>query len=229
MPQDEGDATVTDRHSADEKLREAFRSLGDGSRDEPSSADLDRVWKAVSGGLPASERRELVERMASDPALAESWRVAHALHREASEGTPVVSTRDVRFWTRSWVAAAAVLFLAVAAGIAVQLWQPAGESTFRDPGQYAIESLVTPETVLPRDAFRLRWTPGPEGSRYQVRVTTEDLNVLANAPDLTTPELVVGSDVLSSVPPGSRVFWQVDAMLPQGNTIQSPTFVVRVQ
>jgi hypothetical protein len=229
MPEDEGDATVTDRHSADETLREAFRSLGDRSRDEPSSTDLDRVWRAVSGELPAAERRELVDRMASDPALAESWRVAHELHREASERTPVVTTRGVRLWTRSWVAAAAVLLLAVAVGITVRLWQPAGGRTFRDSGQYAVGSLVPSDSLLPRDAFQLRWTPGPEGSRYQVRVTTEDLRVLTNVSDLTTPELLVGNDVLSGVAPGSRVFWQVDVMLPQGNTIQSQTFVVRVQ
>jgi hypothetical protein len=227
MPRDEGDATVTDRDQADEKLREAFQSLGATSREAPSPADLDQVWRALSGELPASERRELVERMASDPGLAESWRIAQELQRETPKKSAAGTARDVRFW-RSWVAAAAVLLVAVAAGIVVQLWQPSGGDTFRSSGRYVVESLVPPDATLPRDAFRLRWTPGPEGSRYQVRVTTDDLRVLTSVSDVTAPELLVGTDVLSSVASGARVFWQVDVTLPDGYTVQSQTFVVRV-
>ena len=53
--------------------------------------------------------------------------------------------------------------------------------TFRDAGSYVVESLVKTDETLPRDAFVLRWKPGPEGSRYQVSVTTEDLKLLKTA------------------------------------------------
>ena len=218
---------MTDRDEADERLRQAFQSLGDAAREEPAVEDLDRIWRTLSGDLPAAERRELVERMATDPALAEAWRVAHELRRVAP---PEVSaaTRTARFRTPSWMAAAAVVLIGIAIGVLYQL-SPSREGTFRDAGTYVIESLVQADSTLPRDAFRLRWTPGPEDSRYRVRVTTEDLTVLTTIPDLTGPEVVLESAVLSSVPPGARVLWQVDATLPGGENVSSETFTVRVQ
>lgn len=218
---------MTDRRAADEKLREAFQSLGETSREELSAAELDQVWRAVSGELPAPERRELVDRTASDPALAEAWRGALELWRASQPNAAM--TRKVSVWTRSWLPVAAVLLIGVAIGLIFQRSRPPGDDTYRDSGQEVVESLVQPDAMLPRDAFRLRWTPGPQGSRYHVRVTTEDLRVLTTVSDLTEPELVLASDVLSSVAPGARVFWQVDVALPGGENVSSPTFVVRVQ
>jgi hypothetical protein len=127
------------------------------------------------------------------------------------------------------MSAAAGVLIAVSIGLVIQLSPPTVEDTFRDSDRYAVDSLVTSDTALPRDAFRLRWTPGPEGSRYHVRVTTQDLTVLTTASDLLTPELVVASDRLATLPSGSQVFWQVDVVLPEGNTVSSQTFVVTVQ
>jgi hypothetical protein len=122
---------------------------------------------------------------------------------------------------------AAALLLGVSIGVVswVNL-QPADE--LRDPGSYQVNSLVPAETVMPRETFRLRWTPGPQGSRYDVRVTTEDLRELATAQDLTEPELVVERDRLAGLLPGARVLWQVDVRLPTGERVSSQTFVARV-
>ena len=236
MPDGEGDAAVTDRHASDERLRAAFQSLGDTAREQPSAEDLDTVWRAASGDLPADQRRELVDRMSTDPSLAESWRVAHELQQGGSHGVRLQpdsaprdaqEPREARWWSRSWVAAAALVILAIGVGIVVQRTRPA-DDTLRDAGQTRIESLVPSDTALPREAFRLRWTPGPAGSRYDVRVTTEDLRLLTTATDLMQPELVVNADALAMLSPGMRVFWQVDTKAP-GETISSPTFVVRVR
>ena len=70
----------------DDALRDAFRSLADGVGGECSAGDLERVWLAVSGELAAPERRALVERMATEPALAEAWRVAQELWRVSQDG-----------------------------------------------------------------------------------------------------------------------------------------------
>ena len=115
----------------------------------------------------------------------------------------------------------------VTIGLIPWLNRPPGDE-FRDPGGYKIESLVPSET-LSRETFRLRWTPGPQGSRYQVRVTTEDLRVLATAEDLTVPEYLVEPDRLASLSPGARVLWQVDVVLPSGERASSQTFVARVK
>jgi hypothetical protein len=223
---------VTDRHASDERLRAAFQSLGDTARDQPSAEDLDNVWRAASGDLPADQRRELVDRMSTDPSLAESWRVAHELQRGAAEGPRsrhAPDSRQARWWIKPWVAAAALVILAIGVGIVVQRSRPAADDTLRDAGRTQVESLVPSDTALPREAFRLRWTPGPAGSRYDVRVTTEDLRLLTTAMDLMQPELVVNVDALATLPSRTRVFWQVDVKGPGGGTISSPTFVVRVQ
>jgi hypothetical protein len=219
---------VKGREAADESLRQAYRALGDTSPGTCSDHDLERIWRAVAGELPAAERRELVDRMATDPACAEAWRVADELWRASQVEGATGAAHHVRPWTRSWLATAAVLMLGVTIGLVSWLNRPHGDE-FRDPGGYVIESLVPSETPLSRDAFRLRWSPAPQGSHYQVRVTTEDLRVLATAEDLIVPELVVERDRLAGLPPGTRVLWQVDVALPSGERVSSHTFVARVQ
>ena len=106
MPVVEGNAAVTDPRAADERLREAFQALGDASHRELSPDEVDRVWQAVSGTLPAAERRDLVERMAADPALAAAWRVAEELQRAAAPGAPLARTsRTLPSWTLAGLAA----------------------------------------------------------------------------------------------------------------------------
>lgn len=235
MPGVERDAPVTDRHAEDDRLKETFQALGETSPRELSPEELDRVWRAVSGELPAEERRDLVDRMAGDAALAEAWRSAQELSRAAAAGARsegrVPLWRTSRTWRTSrvsWLAAAAVLIIGIGVGI---VYQRSGlrDETFRDPGHYVVESLVQPDVTLPREAFRLRWTPGPPDTRYQVTVTTEDLRVLATVQGLTAPELTLDGRRLSDVAPGARVLWQVMAALPGGESVASQTFVARVQ
>ena len=214
--------------AGDEMLRQAFQALGARSGGECSDEDRDRVWRAVSGDMPADERRTLVERLATDPGLAEAWRVADELWSASQGAAARVADTPARLWRPTWLAAAALLVLAVGAGVVIQDTAPA-EDEFRSGGGYVVESLVPFEATLPRENVRLRWSPGPEGSRYAVRVTTEDLRVLDTATDLTVPELVVAPERFAAIPPGTRVLWQVDAALPGGGTVSSRTFVARVQ
>jgi hypothetical protein len=218
---------VTAHHDADDKLRDAFQSLSDDSPIDCSEADVERVWRAVSGELPADERREIVDRMASQPAVAEAWRVAHELRQTQQEGQPLATVRTGRSWVPAWIGLAALLVLTVGVGLMRFSQTPA--DTFRDAGSYVVESLVKTDETLPRDAFVLRWKPGPEGSRYQVSVATEDLKLLKTVRDLTSPELTVPREVLSEIEPGGRVLWQIVMALPGGETVSSPTFVVRAQ
>lgn len=226
MPEVEGNGTERERHLDDEALRSAFQAPVDSSGGECSQEDLDRIWLAVAGELPAGERRDLVERMATDAACAEAWRVAHELQRTIP-GAAVQQPRQA--WRPpSWLAAAAVLLLA-AAIVLVSRRDPSEDTVFRDPGRYVIESLLPPDAALPKDAFRLRWSAGPQDSRYQVRLTTDDLRLLVTAGDLTGPEILVDPARLADVPQGSSVLRQVEATLPTGERAVSPTFATRVQ
>ena len=57
MPDVEGAAIMTYRKPEDDTLREAFQSLAESAHGEVSAADLDLVWRAVSGDLPADGRK----------------------------------------------------------------------------------------------------------------------------------------------------------------------------
>ena len=232
MPDREGDPTVTEPRGSDERLAEAFRALGDTHGTEVPEDLRERIWLAVSGALTPEERRELVERTVTDPGCAEAWRVAQRVVAGVAgfrgwwgRGA---CTRPATRWAPRWLAAAAVLLLGTTIGVVSLLNRPPGDEFRASPG-FVVESLVPADMALPRDAFRLRWTPGPEGSRYQVRVTTEDLQVLATAADLTAPEFAVEPAVLAGLPGGASVFWQVDVSLPNGERLTSSTFITRVE
>ena len=219
---------MNERLLADDALREAFQSLPVPAGDQCTPEDLDRIARALDQELPAAERRQLVKRLATEPALAEAWRVAHQLRRDrpAARARGTAARRPLAQMS-SWMAAAAVAALAIAA-VMLPRYQP-NVGALRDPGVYAVESRVTDGTSLPRDGFRLQWNPGPQETRYQVRITTEDLRLLAAVADLTEPEVIVNPAILANVAAGSKVFWQVEGLLPSGERIVSPTFVVRVQ
>ena len=84
---------MSDRQSNDDTLKAAFQALGETSHGEISAADLDLIWRAVSGELPATERRELVDRTATDPALAEAAR-----ERGTSEDVVALAAALARPW-----------------------------------------------------------------------------------------------------------------------------------
>ena len=231
MPDGEGDTTVTDRRGSDERLAEAFRARGDGDDTEVPEDLRERIWLAVSGVLPPEERRELVERTVTDPGAAEAWRVASEVWRasqaSASGGAAVASAPLAR-WTPPWLAAAAVILLAATIGVVTVLNRPPADE-FRASSEVVVESLLPADVAVPRDRFTLRWTPGPEGSRYEVRVTTEDLRVLATGADLTVPVFTVEPALLAALSKDANVLWQVEITLPGGGRLTSPTFSTRVE
>jgi hypothetical protein len=218
---------VTTRET-DVTLQEAFRSLAELPVPAVSDELRERIWLAVSGELPPAERRELIDRMATDPACAEAWRVAHEMWMAFQPSARIVPWRRTSSWTSPWLAAAATFVVVSAIGI-VSIFNNAPADEFRSSAGYVVTSLVPGDTPLPRSEFLLQWTPAAEGSRYQIRVTAEDLQVVATATDLTATRFVVPSAQLTALPDGASVFWQVDALLPTGERITSTTFVARVK
>ena len=232
MPDGQGDTTVTEPRASDARLVDAFQAL-----DEPDEAlpeeVRDRIWRAVSGALPAEERRDVIELTATSPAYAHAWRVAHEMwqaSRAADAGVMPVDAPPRRIqWTPRWLAAAAAVVLGTTLAVTTLLNRPPANE-YRESGGYRVESLIQASVVRPRDAaVRLRWTPGPAGSRYRVRLTTESLQVLATAGDLDGTEWVVDPSALANVATGSTVLWQVEATLPSGDHVTSETFTIQVR
>jgi hypothetical protein len=218
---------VTAPHDADAALKDAFQAVAAQSSQECPAADLEKVWEAVTGTLAIEERRDLIDRMATDPALAQAWRVAQELEKARQNDVMLAPRRTAGWLPASLMGLAAALVVAV--GAATIYFNRTPADTFRAGGGYAVESLIASDAALPRDAFVLRWKGGPDGSRYAVRVTTEDLTVLTTAAELTAPELTVPRDALAPLASGARVLWQVVLSVPGGETVSSQTFVARVQ
>ncbi len=219
---------MTEPHASDERLTKAFQALQETDADVPDDV-RERIWLAVSGALSAEERREVIELTATHPSHALAWRVAHEMWRaaEAGEHAPSATAthRRAMTWAPRWLAAAAVVVLGTTLGVWSLLNRPTSDQLRTSTG-YRVESLMPTGTALPRDDLRLRWTPGPAGSRYRVSVTTQELEVLATAEELETNEWVVPAGALVRLGAGATVLWQVDATLPDGERITSETFPV---
>ena len=229
---------MSDIEQGDAELRRAFQSLGETSTSECSAEDRERVWQAVRGELPATERRAIVARLAVEPALADAWRVASEVWRASQEAqeaprslhaTSTSVRRVAWFSSPAWMGAAAAISLLVTGALAAWLLRTPPGDELRAPADRVVESRLAPDTALPRDAFALAWTAGATGSRYDVRVTTEELRTLATAADLEEPSFVVPAAALAGLASGTRILWQVDAVTPDGERISSQTFVTPLQ
>ena len=92
-----------------------------------------------------------------------------------------------------------------------------------------IRSLLPPGRPLPRDAFRLRWTPGPPGTRYAILVAREDLTRIARVRDLAAPEYLVEPSRLRDLPAGTRIVWSVESSPPGESPALSPVFLTALE
>jgi hypothetical protein len=239
-----------------ERLRASFRAE-DVPEGEP--VDAERVWLAVTGELTAEERRAVVERVAADPAWAQAWRLARAMSQAASAATPPAARvettaspldlaarrpdpadrressgrRDTGLRARFmrsrpvWGAVAAMLALVVV-GVSVQQ-KLEDRPRLRGGEAAAIVSGVPEGTPLPRAHCVLRWSGGPEGTRWTVRLSSEDLKVVHRAERLEHGEYQVPASVLAPLAPGARLLWQVEARLPDGQVLRGATFVNRIE
>ncbi|WP_241759389.1 hypothetical protein [Pyxidicoccus parkwayensis] len=234
------DATV-------ERLRTAFRA-GDTLETTGEPVDADRVWRAVSGESSPEERREVIARVAADPAWASAWRLAHELHQASTEATDRaeqtqdtprarrdterVRTRGHRFhlaWSRpAWGALATAALVLVVVGVVLKQG-PEGTTVIRGADTAGITSLVPEDTRLPREHCVLRWSDGPPGTRWALQLSSEDLSVVHREDSLTRAEYTVPASVLSALPKGTKLLWQVEARLPDGEVQRSATFVNRVE
>lgn len=231
-----------------EALRRAFSANAED--DDRDTVDDERIWRAVRGELSREERHAVIEEMARNPAMAESWRIAKALSDEL--GDPVVADQRMAaednddayagqtvvpssVATRPWVrrhqwslgfAVAAMLALSI--GLNQSSWMPGSISEYRQAASQDVVSLLAEGDRLPRQDFTLRWS-AVEHASYRLRVLTPELQVLLDVGDLDTNEYRVEAHRLSDLPSGSRLLWQVEAHLPDGRQLTSATFFAEVQ
>jgi hypothetical protein len=223
------------RHSPSEdaanaRLRAAFQARRSRTTEGGIHPPAEELWAAVRGERSASVRHTLIAHTAACAACAEAWRMAAAV----SPGDVAAAAHAARpAWTafRGYAALAAAAALVVALGAGLWLRGPAErapEPGFRGAPETAVRSLLAESEALPREDFRLRWSAAPAGSRYDVRVTTESLEVVADVQRLSEPYYVIPAAALSSVPAGGRLLWRVEVTLPDGSRAASQTYVTRL-
>lgn len=219
--------TMDDKELA--SLRQAFAAHLEQTDLAPHLAP-ETLWDAVNGKLPADEMRGAVQHVATCATCAEEWRLARVLSEPQEQQTAVPLPAPLRFsprqrqWRNWGLAAAAALVMGV---VGLQFFQKPPE--YRGD-QAGVHSVLAEGKALPRERFLLKWSvPAPVGATYGVQVSTEDLRVVASAEGLKAPEYQVPASALAGLPPGAKLFWKVDADLPSGSRLTSPTFVTAVR
>lgn len=212
------------RENEHERLREAFVEAPPDTRPAKSCPDPERIWAAVTGELPPPTFRELAAHAIDCAACSQAW----ALARDLAAGAELEGGQRAGSWKAWWGLAAAAAAVAVVA-LTLQsgrgpLPLPREDPSFRAPTEEPVRSLLPPDTVLERNGCLLRWS-GPEGARYDLTVSTEDLRVLVRADGLEASEYLVARDKLTAVPAGGRLVWQVEAVLEDGTRLASRSFV----
>jgi len=138
-----------------------------------------------------------------------------------------------RRWFRPWQPMLAAAVLAAVVGIGVwPPWNQQGPPITERAGVDAevLRPLVGAEEALPRQVFVLRWQAVPEWreARFSVIVTAEDLTPVVEVHGLEVTEYQVPPEALAALPPGSRLFWRVQAVRSNGAR-WTEVFKVRVE
>jgi hypothetical protein len=212
---------VNERRAEHERLSRAFAARKQ-AHVPNECPDPEQLFEAASGNLAHDRRMALLDHVSRCAECTEAWRLAMELGARPVE----VAAQSRRPAWRSALAASVIL----AAGFATYLALPVRQGTpeYRD----AVEPLAPRSVVtgsLPREQFVLRWTPGPQGSTYSVRLSTADLAMLFEQQNIATPELSVPAAALAPVKSGDTLLWQVELRLPGGQQITSETHVVTLQ
>ena len=222
--------------SSDDLERRFRAALPD--RDDPECPTADAYWAAAAGELPFERVRALVDHGATCARCAEAWRILVDVRRAASDaGTPASDPPPLRSLVggapgrprlRTWT----LLPPALSAVAAVGLWVVLRPAPVHPPpvergtGSSAAVRAESPELQPARDAV-LRWSEVPGASSYNVTVLTPDLVVVHQAVGVSGREFRLPEAVRQRAA-GSELLWNVDAVMPDGRTVASPTFQLRL-
>lgn len=211
------------------RLRDAFASRAEPARHGETCPPADDLWKSARGGLRKKRREAVIEHLAECSSCAAAWRLARELRSERERtGGLLESVLGIR---RSWIpAVAAAAMVLVVGGVAIRFGMQRREL----PSDYRAAEIdwIRPAdgiTPLPRERCVLRWTPGPKGTVFDIRVMTEDLAPVAHGRGIDRPEFTVPAPALERMPSGGRLVWQVTAHLPDGRRSDSRTFTSEVR
>jgi hypothetical protein len=228
----------------DSELAPKFRVSMPGAP-EGACPPAEVLWSAARGELPSGELEALATHLRTCALCGEALAISADL-------VPESESRVLRLARRRQLGVAAAGITALAAGLLVVLWQR-GSSSVERPGVPVVVASrggaadgaairAVSKEEQPASDIRLEWTPVEQALRYRVQVSSEDLQPLHDQTveqqtTLRVPPVVgerasgrPGVGGSGEVRPGDRgvLHWQVDAIMPGGATVSSPTFTLRV-
>lgn len=210
--------------SAEDRMREAWLHGAERAPGSPPCIPSERLWEAVHDQLGADELKRVLDHVAGCAACARAWRIA----QEIAPAPAATATREQRatraLWPWGLLAAAVVLVFSLIALPVRQATKP----VYRDEGTSSIMALTPDGAVLSRQDCVLRWSPGPDGSRYRIEVATAERGVIASRQDLDTEEFRVPAEALEGTAGGTELFWRVTAVTLDGDEHSSVTFIASI-
>jgi hypothetical protein len=187
---------VSDTQNELEALARAFASRQQSQISVRQCPSAEQLFAAASGDLERNEQLRIVDHASQCAECAQAWRLAMELG--ARPATSAAPTRRNLFHRLRWpaqgpmraspielrwfaLAGSVVCVMGIAMYLAVPIKKQA--PMYREAAHPMTPvSLVTGS--LTRDRFLLRWSPGPRGSTYNLRLTTPELIPLLVEQDL---------------------------------------------
>jgi hypothetical protein len=205
-------------------LRQAFAADGAIQLDCP---DKDALWRLASGAADRVEAARIADHLPRCSSCVLALRLAHELGESPKP----------RVGAATSMGRVALIGAIVAVAASVLVWlgmrnvpRPHDEPTIyrgATPSADVLAPLDPDRALVSTDAV-LRWSPGPKGTRYDVYVSSENLDEIATAQELDVAEFRVPADALAASR-GAVVLWSVEARLPDGTLIVSSTWTTRVE
>jgi len=210
----------------DDGLREALARRSERAVPTAACPEPDVLWDLAAGELDPAPAGTMAAHAVGCPACREALRLAR--EAGATAGAVGTSSGAAPRSRATWLAAAAVLLVAVGTVFVVRRMERPAPPEFRDEELVRIETLGPTGPVPGGAETVLRWTP-VEGARYDLTLARENLEVLSIVRGIAAAEYTVPEDLLRRVPSGGRLLWQVEAVLADGRRFRSGTYSVRFE
>jgi len=213
-----------------DRLRKAFSGQEWTARDG-ECPNTEKLWASAMGELDPAGEEAVILHLARCAPCASSWRLAREMIAPIEDAPASHETvvRRGRAWWRGPGALAAAAALLIGMGLGTLLFrrgEHASRPVYREQAQTTRIVALPATRAVSRAACRLQWKGGPEGSRYDLTVTGENLESICIVKALTAPEYTVPAD---HIPPATHeILWRVTAHLPAGEILRSGTFRSRL-
>jgi hypothetical protein len=214
---------------SEETLQQRFQA-GLPETDGLGCPSPEELWSAAAGELPFERIGTLLDHGARCAQCAEALRILQEVRRAAAEvaDPPPMTAAPHRRRPRVKPLVPLTLSALAAVGIWVTLRPPPPEQVVVERGTAGGPSLRAISAELqPAQNAVLRWSEVPGATSYNVTVLTPDLTVVHHAVGLSSREVRL-PDAVSRPAQGKELLWNVDAVLPDGRTVASPTFQLRL-